>query len=95
MLSARELEFMLYEHPAVWDVAVIEEPAGQLAAFVQPRAGQKLDAAEITQFCRKKLGELRTPDRFYVVSKLPKTKTGKISHHDLLELIPQVNALSL
>ncbi len=95
MLSARELEFVLYEHPAVWDVAVIEEPAGQLAAFVQPRAGHKLNASEIAQFCRKKLGDGRTPGRFYVVNRLPKTKTGKISHHDLLELIPQVNALSL
>ena len=95
MLSARELEFVLYEHPAVWDVAVIEEPSGLFTAFVQPRGGQKLDTTEIVQFCRKRLGEARTPYRLYVVNRLPKTKTGKVSRHDLLEMIPQVTASSL
>lgn len=93
MLSARELEFVLFKHPAVWDVAIVDQAEDQPAVFVQPRTGQKLDSGELALFCRKSLGETKAPQRLYVVNSLPKTKTGKISRHDLLDMIPRADYL--
>ncbi|MDA8443395.1 MAG: hypothetical protein M0Z55_13660 [Peptococcaceae bacterium] len=90
MVNARELEFVLYDHPAVWDVAIIDKSQDHLAVFVQPRAGQKVDSEELAQFCRERLGDDKVPEDFYVINKLPKTKTGKISRQDLLALITPV-----
>jgi len=94
MLSARELEFVLFEHPAVWDVAVVNQEDSEPAVFVQPRTGQKLDSDELALYCRTKFGEARAPKNLYVVDNMPKTKAGKISRLSLLEMIRKTPAFN-
>ncbi|HZW82240.1 MAG TPA: hypothetical protein VFF14_02305 [Candidatus Deferrimicrobium sp.] len=87
MWAIRELETLLYKHPCVWDVAAIKENEEALAVYVQPRSGCNLAALEVIQFCRQQ-GTNNLPQHVHVVSKLPKTKTGKISRNELGQLKP-------
>jgi len=91
MSGIRELELLLYEHPAVWDVAILAENTEKLSVFVQPRSGKYLNPAELALFCRN-LSE--APKDFYIVKELPKTKTGKVYREVLLDLIPSTAALN-
>ncbi len=87
MWAIRELESLLYKHPGVWDVAAINENEEILVVYVQLRAGFKIPAGELIQFCRQQ-GSHVVPKHLYVVNKLPRTKTGKIARTQLNELLP-------
>jgi long-chain acyl-CoA synthetase len=83
----REVEEVLYEHPAVAEAAVIGIPDERLgediAAFVVPVAGQSPDPDEIAGFVRDRLAAYKYPRRVTLVDGLPKTATGKILKREL------------
>jgi cyclohexanecarboxylate-CoA ligase len=83
-ISAKEIEDLLYTHPAVAEVAVIGLPdqmRGELVcAVVQLAPGvEVMDLAEVVQFCRRAgLMTQKIPERLEVRTEWPRAGTGKI-----------------
>jgi 3-phosphoshikimate 1-carboxyvinyltransferase len=83
-----EIEQLLYEHPAVRDVAIVamaDERLGERAcAFVVLEPGSGLDFTEMQQYLdAKAVTKTYWPERLEVVRELPKTPSGKIQKYVL------------
>jgi long-chain acyl-CoA synthetase len=52
-------------------------------ALVTASAGQSVDEAELTAYCRERLAHYKCPRAVVVVGELPRTATGKILKRDL------------
>lgn len=80
----REVEEVLYRHPAVTEAAVIgikdERLGEEVGAAIAPRPGVEVDVAEIKEFCRSQLAAYKYPRHIWLVDELPKGPTGKILH---------------
>jgi long-chain acyl-CoA synthetase len=78
----REVEEVLYRHPAVRECAVVGMPdpvRGEIArAFVVLRPGAALADAELDAHCRAHLATFKVPRGYEVVAELPKSPSGKI-----------------
>jgi acyl-CoA synthetase (AMP-forming)/AMP-acid ligase II len=85
----REIEEVLYEHPAVLEAAVIGVPepvrGEEVLAVVSPKPDAQIDVEELTAFARERLAKYKLPARIVVRDELPKTPTGKISKGPLRE----------
>lgn len=83
----REVEDMLYEHPAVREAAVIGVPddyrGESVKAFVSLRPGQEATPEELIAFCRERMAAYKYPRQVELVDELPKTVTGKILRREL------------
>lgn len=83
----REVEDVLYEHPAVREAAVVGQPDAYrgetVAAYVSLRQGQTLTPEELVAFARERLAAYKVPRIVQVVEDLPKTQTGKIRRNVL------------
>ncbi len=83
----REIEEVLYTHPAVYEAAVIgipDEIKGEIPkAFITLRPGQRASEGEIIAFCKENLAPYKTPRLVQIRSELPKSSTGKILHREL------------
>jgi long-chain acyl-CoA synthetase len=80
----RDVEDVLYRHPAVREAAVVGVPdayRGQtVKAYVslKPEAADGVDAAALIAFCRERLAAYKYPRQIEIVDEIPKTATGKI-----------------
>jgi fatty-acyl-CoA synthase len=78
----REIEQLLFTHPAVADVAVVGVPDSkwgeQVAAFVRPAPGQALTGEELFAFYREHLAAHKTPRFWEFVEQFPLTPSGKV-----------------
>jgi long-chain acyl-CoA synthetase len=78
----REVEEVLYAHPAVAEAAVFGVPNAshgeEVKAVIALKAGQKADVEEIVRHCRTKLAAYKYPRFVEFRDALPKTATGKI-----------------
>lgn len=77
------IEEVFFQHPGVALAAVVGEPdahAGELpVAFVQPRPGVALDAAELLAFVRERTPErAAVPVQIYFTDAIPLTAVGKV-----------------
>ncbi len=86
----REIEDVLFEHPAVAEAAVIGVPDGQwgevVAAFIRLAPGQAApDPGELRVYCRERLAPYKTPVRWEFVDAFPMTPSGKIQKFKLRE----------
>lgn len=85
----REVEEVLYEHPAVQDAAVIGIPDAYrgetVKAFVVPKRGQVIDEQELNAWCRARLAVYKVPKQYEVREQLPKSLIGKVLKRKLLE----------
>ncbi len=81
-VASREVEEVLYQHPAVAEVAVFGIPHPRwieaVAAVVVPREGQPVDPDALVAFCRERLAGYKTPRYVTVAESLPKNASGKI-----------------
>ena len=85
-ISSQEVEKVIMEHPAVLEVCVVGIPDRQWGetpkAFVTPREGHAVTAAEIIGFTRDRIAHFKAP-RSVEFGALPKTATGKIQKYIL------------
>ncbi len=81
-VASREVEEVLYEHPAVAEVAVfgVDHPRWieAITAAVVARPGARVDEAELLAHCRARLAGYKTPKYVVVLDELPKNPSGKI-----------------
>ena len=78
----REIEDVLYEHPAVADVAVVGVPddrwGEQVAAFVRLAEPALATAGELSAYARERLARYKTPRIWVFVDAFPLTGSGKV-----------------
>jgi long-chain acyl-CoA synthetase len=83
----REVEEVLFEHPAVAEVAVLGRPdpvKGEIVrACVVLRSGFSVTAEELIARCRGRVAPYKVPAVVEFLSSLPKSPTGKILKKDL------------
>jgi len=83
----REVEEVLYAHPAIVEAAVIGVPheshGEEVKAVVALGAGQSASPEDIIAFCKEKLAAYKYPRIVEVMGDLPKGPTGKILKRDL------------
>ena len=87
-ISSQEVEKVVMEHPGVLEVCVVGVPDDKWGevpkAFVVPRPGSDISAAEIIEFTRERLAHFKCP-KHVEFGDLPKTATGKIQKFVLRE----------
>ncbi|MEM4541522.1 MAG: long-chain fatty acid--CoA ligase [Archaeoglobaceae archaeon] len=87
----REVEEVLYEHPAVLEAAVIGVPdpyrGETVKAFIQlkPEYKGKVKEEDILNFCRDKLAPYKVPKLIEFRDELPKSLVGKVLRRALKE----------
>jgi len=86
----REIDDLLYTHPAVAHAAVIGVPdelyGEEVAAFVVLKDGQSVTEAEIIDLCKKHLADYKCPKSVHFVDDIPKGPTGKLLKRELAKL---------
>lgn len=83
----REIEEVLFGHPAVADVAVVGIPDDRwgevLHSFIVARDGSDIDVAGIAAFCDGRLTGYKVPKRLTLVESLPRNANGKVLKGEL------------
>ena len=78
----REVEEVLYQHPAIRECAVAGVPdpvKGEIAkAYIILRDGGKATEQELDVYCRERLAAYKVPRAFSFVAELPKNPAGKV-----------------
>lgn len=78
-----EVEYVIYEHPAVLEVAVIGVPdykwGEAVKAFVVLKEGKETTADEVITFVKERIAGFKAPKYIEFIDNLPKTGSGKIS----------------
>ena len=84
---SREVEDVLYMHPAISEVAVIGIPdpvwVEQVHALVSLKKGMQATAEEIINFCKKQIASYKTPKSVEFIESLPKNPQGKILKREI------------
>jgi long-chain acyl-CoA synthetase len=85
----REVEEVLYEHPAIQEavVAGIPDPyrGETVKAYIVLKEGKEATEKELDQFARKHLAAYKVPRMYEFRDELPKTAVGKILRRTLVD----------
>ncbi|MGV9592817.1 class I adenylate-forming enzyme family protein [Streptomyces tendae] len=83
----REVEDVLYTHPAVREAAVVGAPDGYrgetVKAYISLRPGAATDPDALVAYCEERLAAYKYPRRVEILPDLPKTASGKILRREL------------
>jgi acyl-CoA synthetase (AMP-forming)/AMP-acid ligase II len=84
---SREVEEVLYKHPAVAEAAIVGEPditwGENVVAVIQRRPGADASEDELIAFCKDNLASYKKPKRVVFVDELPRNAAGKILKREL------------
>jgi long-chain acyl-CoA synthetase len=84
----REVEEVLYEHPAVAEAAVVGIPHSSLGeeigAAVTIKTGTTVTPEELRDFVKQRIAAYKYPRAVWIVDSLPKGPTGKILRRDVV-----------
>jgi long-chain acyl-CoA synthetase len=83
----REIEEILFEHPAVMEAAVVGLPDERLGeevgAAIALKPGADADADDLRDFVKQRVAAYKYPRRIWFVDELPKGPTGKILKREI------------
>ena len=83
----REIDEVLYQHPAVAAAATIGIPdqlyGEEVAAFIVLKDGQSASEEELTSHCQTELADYKCPKTIRIVKDIPKGPTGKLLKREL------------
>jgi long-chain acyl-CoA synthetase len=91
----REIDEVLYQHPAVGAAATIGVPdplyGEDVAAFVVLKEDKTASEAELIDFCREHLADYKSPKTIRIVESIPKGPTGKLLKRELARQFKESN----
>ncbi|WP_037158020.1 class I adenylate-forming enzyme family protein [Rhodococcoides fascians] len=83
----RDVEDVLYQHPAVREASVVGVPddyrGETVKAFVSLTAGASVTPEELIEFCKTRMAAYKYPRELVVLEELPKTTSGKLLRREL------------
>jgi long-chain acyl-CoA synthetase len=83
----REIEEVIYEHPAVAECAVVAVPDDKLGeevgAAITLKEGQSVSDEDLRDFIKENVASYKYPRRIWFVDELPKGPTGKILKREI------------
>jgi long-chain acyl-CoA synthetase len=86
----REIDEVLYQHPAVAAAATIGVPdplyGEEVAAFIVLKDGMKTTADELIEHCKKELADYKCPRTIRIVEDIPKGPTGKLLKREVARI---------
>ncbi|MGH2484462.1 MAG: AMP-binding enzyme [Ktedonobacterales bacterium] len=89
----REVEEVLFRHPAVADASVVQYPdpyqGESVMAFVVVKQGMTATEQEIIDYCRGQIAVFKCPRKVVFRDELPKNNTGKVLRRELREQAAQ------
>jgi len=91
----REVEDVLYQHPAVREAGVVGAPdpyrGETVIAYVSLKSDfeGKISPQELIDFCKRRLANYKYPRQIEILDELPKTTSGKFLRRELRNLSQQ------
>ena len=83
----REMEEVLYRHPAILEIAVIAVPENvwveRVHAEIVLKRGHQVTADKIVAFCKNNIAHYKVPRSITFLSALPKDPQGKILKREI------------
>jgi len=88
-ISPLEIEEILMEYPGVDEAAVAGRPDSLMGEIIHAYVASRnssLNKADLREHCRERLSHNKVPYKYTIVERLPRTNTGKVNKHVLMEM---------
>jgi long-chain acyl-CoA synthetase len=89
----REIDELLFSHPAVASAAVIGVPdelyGEEVAAFIVLKDGKEISEQDVMDFCGAHLADYKCPKSVHFLKDIPKGPTGKLLKRELARMFKE------
>jgi long-chain acyl-CoA synthetase len=87
----REIDEVLYQHPAVAAAAAVGVPdtlyGEEVAAVIVLKPDAKTNEQEVIEYCKARLADFKCPKTVHFVADIPKGPTGKLLKRELAKML--------